>query len=138
MPYTTIVTALLLIILGLLGYFGSAEANPSKTALIPAAFGIVLLVLGLVALRDRIRKHAMHAAAAVGLVGLLGSAGYGTVKIGTQFADGATMFTRPIVMILLMAAVCLAFVALCIKSFVGARRRQAAATKNEERKRVEK
>jgi hypothetical protein len=133
MSYATIVTALLLIVLGLVGYFGSAEASPSKTALIPAAFGIVLLVLGLVALRDRIRKHAMHAAAAVGLIGLLAAGGRGATKIGALFSADPTINKRPIIMILLMAAVCLAFVALCVKSFVDARRRQAAASKDEGR-----
>lgn len=133
MPYITIVTALLLTALGLIGYFGSVEASPSKTALIPAAFGLVLLLTGLVALRDQLRKHAMHAAAAVGLIGLLAAGGRGVMKIGVLFSGDPTVNKRPIVMILLMAAVCLIFMALCIKSFVAARRRLAAdATKTKD------
>lgn len=133
MPYITIVTALLLTALGLIGYFGSAEVSPSKTALIPAAFGLVLLLTGLVALRDQLRKHAMHAAAAVGLIGLLAAGGRGVMKIGVLFSGDPTVNKRPIVMILLMAAVCLIFMALCIKSFVAARRRLAAdATKTKD------
>jgi len=127
MPYLTILTALVLTALGLFGYFGSAEASPSKTALIPAAFGLVLLVAGVVALRDQLRKHAMHVAAAVGLIGLLAAGGRGATKIGLLFSDDPMANKRPIVMILMMAAVCLVFVALCIKSFIDARRRQAAA-----------
>lgn len=132
MPHITIITALLLTALGLIGYFGSAEANPSKTALIPAAFGVVLLVLGLVALIGRLRKHAMHLAAAVGLIGLLAAGGRGAMKIGLLFSDDPAVNKRPIIMILLMATVCLVFVALCIKSFVDARRRQAAAAAKDE------
>jgi len=132
MPYITIVTALLLILLGLVGYFGSADASPSKTALIPAAFGVVLFVLGLVALRDQLRKHAMHVAAAVGLIGLLAAGGRGAMKIGVLFSSDPAVNKRPIVMILLMAAVCLVFMALCIKSFIDARRRLAAAAAKDE------
>jgi uncharacterized membrane-anchored protein len=132
MPHITIVTALLLTALGLIGYFGSAEANPSKTALIPAAFGLVLLALGLVALIDRLRKHAMHGAAAIGLVGLLAAGGRAAMKIGVLFSDDPTVSKRPVVMSFLMAAICLVFVALCIKSFIDARQRQAAvASENE-------
>jgi hypothetical protein len=127
MPYTTVITGLLLIVLGMLGYFGSAAAEPSKTALIPAALGLVLLALGLTAWNDRLRMHCMHAAAALGLIGLLAAAGRGVTKIGVLFSDDPVVNKRPVVMVLLMAAVCLVFVAFCAKSFIDARRRQAAA-----------
>jgi hypothetical protein len=131
MARTAIIFACLLIALGLYGYFGSTEAEPSKTALIPAAFGAVLLLAGLVALKERLRMHAMHVAALVGLLGLLAAGGRGAMKIGVLFSDDPTVNKRPIIMILAMAALCLVFVALCVKSFVDARRRQAAERKAE-------
>ncbi len=126
MARTTIFFSMVLIALGLYGYFGSPDAEPSKTALIPAAFGVALLIPGLIALNDRFRMHAMHAAVAVGLLGLVMAGGRGGMKIGSLFSDDPNVNKRPIVMVLAMAVVCLVFVGLCGKSFIAARRRQAA------------
>lgn len=71
MARTTITFGITLIILGIVGYIGTAAA--SVTALIPAMFGAVLGLLGSIALNERYRGHAIHMAAAVGVVGLLGS-----------------------------------------------------------------
>ena len=60
MPKITIGLGILLILLGLGGYFGT-DAK-SFTALIPAFVGVPLLLLGCLALKDNLRKHAMHAA----------------------------------------------------------------------------
>jgi hypothetical protein len=46
----------------------------SWTALIPAFFGLPLVILGVLALQEGWRKHAMHAAVVVGLIGFLGGA----------------------------------------------------------------
>src|SRR5438128_2075722 len=67
-----IVFGILLIAVGLAGYFGTDTT--SRTPLIPAGLGGLLVVLGLLALKDSLRKHAMHAAAMVGLIGFLGGA----------------------------------------------------------------
>ncbi len=75
MHHITIGVGVILVALGLFGYFGSASDSPSPTALIPAGFGAVLIVLGIVAHKPGVRKHAMHAAAAVGLA----AAGVGIV-----------------------------------------------------------
>ena len=45
----------------------------SVTALIPAFFGLPLVVLGFLARSESIRRHAMHAAAALALVGWAGA-----------------------------------------------------------------
>ena len=45
------------------------EPKYKKTALIPAAFGLALLLCGALALKESRKKHAMHAAAMVGLLG---------------------------------------------------------------------
>jgi hypothetical protein len=113
MASTTIVFGLLLTALGLAGYF---LTGTSVTALIPAFFGVILLVLGLLARSDSIRKHAMHAAAAVALIGCLGA-------LFSLFR--APLATRPALAVFSQAAMAVltaAFVALCVRSFRAARR----------------
>ena len=51
MAKITIALAVILTLLGVGTYFGSPDANPSKTALIPSVFGVLLLGCGLAALR---------------------------------------------------------------------------------------
>jgi hypothetical protein len=118
---SSIIFGLLLIILGGSGYFGSGMQHP--TALIPAGVGVVLAVLGAMALKDALRKHAMHAAAAVGLLGFLLGAGWFIARpfMGKDMFDLAGMSTAT------MAILCGGFVALCVKSFIDARRRRKAA-----------
>jgi hypothetical protein len=117
---------LALIGLGAWGYLGATAGHASLTALIPAAVGGLLLACGLVALREGLRMHAMHAAALVGLLGTLLAAGRGVMKIGPLLSGQETL-TRATVMVWLMALLCAAFLALCIRSFIAARRRQAQA-----------
>ena len=59
MPSITRTVGFLLVLLGVVGYFGTGRA--SVTALIPALVGAVFLVLALVARNPDARKHAMHA-----------------------------------------------------------------------------
>ena len=123
MARTSIVFGLLLIALGVGGFaYTSAGADkPPYTALIPSGFGAALLLLGLVALKDGLRKHAMHLAAMVGLVGFVG----GAVMLVLPLARGRGV-ERPFAYLCqaVMAALCLAFVGLCVNSFVQARRRR--------------
>jgi len=59
---------LILIVLGVASY--QLTGRTSLTAMIPAFFGVVLLVCAFVARSsEAARKHAMHAAVAVGLLG---------------------------------------------------------------------
>jgi nitrate/nitrite transporter NarK len=123
-PTVTIVIGVILIVLGIGGYFGTGQQ--SATALIPAAFGVVLLILGGVATRENARKHAMHAAVIIGLVGFLGTLG-GVVKVFhilggaevTSTAAGAAYAKTA------MSVICLVFVILCVRSFINARRQPA-------------
>jgi hypothetical protein len=111
-----------LIAVGVVFYFATGQV--SHTALIPSGFGLVLLLLGLVALKDSLRKHAMHGAAMVGLLGFLGGAIMGLPKLSAVLAGTAE---RPAAVIeqIIMAGICLAFVALCVRSFMVARRNRA-------------
>lgn len=126
MHHITVLCGVLLSAIGLFGYFGSASENPSLTALIPAGFGVVFIVLGIVAHRTAARMHAMHAAAVVGLIGFLLAGGRAFMKLGYLVSDDVTL-RRPVAMTALMSLVCLVYVILCIGSFIAARRRRASA-----------
>ena len=119
MAYTTIVFGLLLTSLGLAGYLLAGGA--SVTALIPAFFGIVLLILGILARSEALRKHAMHAAAAVALIGFIGAL-MSLLRAPFETRSGLANFSQ-VTMALLTAV----FVWLCIRSFRAARRARAAS-----------
>jgi hypothetical protein len=111
-----------LILLGAGGYFGTGRQ--SMTALIPAAFGAVFVVLGLLAQGATRRKHTMHAAAGLAVLGLAGSIG-GVIKAfkwlgGTEPARPAAVVSQSIMAVLLII-----FLVLCIRSFIAARRQGA-------------
>ena len=57
---TTILFGALLIITGLVGYLGTGSEH--KSALAPSAFGIILLICGLLAANESRRMMAMHIA----------------------------------------------------------------------------
>lgn len=100
----------------------AAKAGPSKTALIPSVFGLLLLICGTLGLDERMRKHAMHAAAAIGLVGFLAAGG----RLGSKLSDVlAGNISRPMWFIILMAVLCLVYVVLSVFSFIQARRARA-------------
>jgi hypothetical protein len=119
MPSTTRTLGIVLIVLGLISYFGTGRV--SVTALIPAFFGAVFVILALVARSESARKHAMHAAVALALLGLLGTFG----RLVPAIAAGQLI--RPAVLAQLVMSVLLAgYVALGVKSFRDARRARVA------------
>jgi len=73
MPTLVLSIGALLVALGGYTYFGSASR--SAMTLIPAMLGVAIVVLGLLALQDGLRKHAMHGAAALSLLGVIGGIG---------------------------------------------------------------
>jgi hypothetical protein len=125
MPNTAIAFGGVLCAIGLWGYFGAEPERQSVTALIPFFFGDALILCGVLAYNAAWRKHAMHAAAAIALLGFLAAAGRGIPKLGQAISDDPTLHRAPR-LILLMALVCLVFVAICVWSFISARRRRAA------------
>jgi len=126
MPYVSILFGLAMIGVGAWGYSTSdLEGNLKYTALIPAGVGAILAICGVVALAERMLKHAMHLAAVVGVIGLLLAAGRFVSKVAKEHdVDFNATSTRAV---LAMIALCLVFVALCINSFVQARRRRMNA-----------
>jgi len=125
MPIVTLVAGSLLELIGFGGFFLSGMQ--SFTALIPAVFGTLLVVLGALALvKPGARKHFMHAAAALALLCFLGSA-RGLLQLPALLAGGEVARPLAVGAQSASAVVALVFVALCVKSFIDARRKKAAA-----------
>ena len=91
----------------------------SVTALIPVIFGLPLLVLGLLARSEPMRKHAMHVAATIALVGCAGAL-FSLMR--TPVAPRAAMAVFSQAAMVVLTAV---FVGLCVKSFIDVRRARA-------------
>ena len=126
MAWPTLICGALLVLVGIVGYGTSDVQPPPKTALIPAAFGALLIVCGLLAFKDSIRKHVMHFAAMVGLVGALG----GFMPLIRQMSKPGADFDplkKSAISGELMILVCVVFVGMCVNSFIQARKARKAA-----------
>ena len=139
MAVTSMVFGYILMVLGVVLYaaavyrhlFGTlveeaaASGNPwlrPLTALIPAAFGLALVLLGAVAGRsssERTRMHVMHFAALIGLLGLV----LPLVRIAMRWR---TMEPLPLAGMSALALLSGAFLALCVQSFIESRRARRA------------
>jgi uncharacterized membrane protein len=119
MAKVSIAFGIILIILGLVSYFGIS--SESITALIPAFLGIPVLVLSIIALNEKYLKHSIHAVAVLMLLGFGGTVG-GLFKFFRML--GGESFERPsaITIQAIMALLCLVFLILAVKSFIDARR----------------
>jgi hypothetical protein len=123
MTKVLMVYATLLIVLGVVGYL--ATSMVSVTALIPAYFGFIMLLIGLLARNPARRKLYMHVAVVLGFLGIIGGAmglgGFITLISGGEVARPAAVISQTI-----MAALSLVFVLMCIKSFINARKQAQA------------
>jgi F0F1-type ATP synthase assembly protein I len=134
----TILCGLICVVIGVVGYLNQDPTGKvSWTALIPAILGGVIILCGLLSLKDSLRKHVMHLAALLGLIGFAG--GFmplvrqaGELRKAAE-ADGQTMTFREAwgkvdwlkssaVSGWSMSVVSFLFVALCIRSFIVARK----------------
>jgi hypothetical protein len=113
-----------LIVVGVGAWLLAGGIGASPTALLPALLGLVILVLGLLAGREPLHRHAIHGALVVALLGFLGT-----------LSRALTVFTRPGDAglagwaSLITAVLCLVYVALGVRSFIAARRtRESTAT----------
>ena len=122
MPKLSSTTGVLLLLLGIFSYV--LTGAESVTALIPSFFGILFLLLGLVAGRkESWRKHAMHAALLVAILGLFGTFG-GIIEVfeyvgGTEPLRPAAAISRSI-----MALICIVFLVFGVKSFIDVRKQE--------------
>ena len=122
MAKTSIAFGIVLIVLGLISYFGIS--SESITALIPTFLGIPVLLLSYIALNEKYLKHAMHGTAVLMLLGFGGTVG-GLIKFFRML--GGEVFDRPsaITIQAIMALICLIFLIIVIKSFIDARRKRS-------------
>jgi uncharacterized membrane protein YoaK (UPF0700 family) len=116
MTTVTIVVGAILVAIGLIAYVVTGFA--SVTALLPALLGLVLVILGLVARRVSAHQHAIHAALVMALLGALGSA---QPLGGLPDAEPAAITS------LLTILVCVAYLALGVRSFINARKAREGA-----------
>jgi hypothetical protein len=122
MAKVTLVFAVLLMALGLVGFVATGSAHP--TALIPTWIGIALGIGGLLAISpsESRRKLFMHVNVTIGLLGFLGGAaeavrGYvHAASLGIE-PDQAALASKAA-----LAGLMLIYVILCVRSFINARR----------------
>ena len=116
----------LLAILGVVGFVATGSAHP--TALIPCWFGLALVVCGALASTPDAKRRMvwMHIAVTIALLGwvfplvrVLGAARQG-VPVAPSTGHAAMLEQEAMIL------VCLVFTALCVRSFVAARRGRTA------------
>lgn len=127
MPVVAMIFGALLIGEGTYFYLTS-DAAKKITALIPAFVGLPLFLCGLIALKEKFLKHAMHVAA---MLGLLGAIGAGMRFFPALFKNEGPM-SRPMQAQLIMILLCVGFVALCVNSFIQVRKRREKSEQNQE------
>lgn len=138
MAFPTIICGLILVVIGLIGYTNQPQGgNVSWTALIPSIFGGVIILCGLLAFKEGLRKHVMHFAALLGLLGIAG--GFmplfrqaGEIRKTAEAAGQAMTFQQAWGQVdwlkpsaisgWSMSLVSFVFLALCIRSFILARK----------------
>lgn len=122
MAKISLVFAALLIVLGLVGFFGTGGHFP--TALIPAWFGLALGVFGWLAISpsEKKRKLFMHINVTIGLIGFLRAAWRALTVYGNARAAGVDPDKIALASQLVMAGLLFLYVAMCVKSFIDARR----------------
>lgn len=105
----------LLVLLGVGSYL--ATGRSSVTALIPAIFGAIFLVLATIARRESARRHAMHAAVALALLGLLATLGRLIPALSAGDFGRAAVLSQ-----LAFCAALAVYIVLGVQSFIAARR----------------
>jgi len=122
MAKVTYVFGVLLILVGLVGYFGTGSVHP--TALIPVWFGLALVVGGFLAVSpsEGRRKLFMHINVTVGLVGFIGAIASALHGYGHARSLGIDPDYKALAAQLAMAVLLLIYVNLCVRSFIQAHR----------------
>ena len=130
MPTLSVMFGVMLTALGLVAYFNPAPLGVGKdglpataghpSGLSPVGVGAILLVAGVVSMaRPGARKHAMHLAAAVGLLGTIGGLvpvflrKFRFEEVAVKVGLGMSVFSA-------------IFLAMCVNSFVQARKAHTA------------
>lgn len=119
MTQVTALVGVLLMITGVGGYILTHMV--SRTALIPAAIGVVLLLLATWGKRQSAQKHAMHGAMVVALLGIAGSL-RGVLQLPTVLSGGEVARPAAVYAQSITAVALLVLLVAGIRSFIAARR----------------
>jgi len=129
MAKVTIGFGVALILVGAVAFFLLGQHSHGIHALIPAAFGLLLVTFGAQAETPVAKKRMlfMHIAVTVGLLGFLGTIP-GIIGV-VQMAAGHVVARPEAARVqAVMGTICLIYVALCVRSFIAARRARVAET----------
>ncbi len=121
MSKTTVIYGLILVALGIVGFFATGAA--SVTALIPSFFGIIIFGLGLWARSEKRRALAMHLAAGLALVGFIATVS-GFSKLAAMLGGGEVARPAAAISQSIMALLSGAYLGAAITSFVKARKQR--------------
>lgn len=122
MAKITLIFAALLIFLGMVAFVGTGVTH--RAAFVPAEIGMVLLICGWMATSPDAsrRKQFMHISVTIGLVAFVG----GAVQAAHSYLHASTAGHQPDRVVLFstlsMSVLMLVYTALCVRSFVAARR----------------
>jgi len=114
----TLLFALAYILLGLGGFVLTGSTH--KTALIPCAFGVLFVLFGLLAFKEKLRKHVMHAAVLIALLAFLGTAR--ALSHLPELFNGTAEKPASIITQSLNAGFSILYIILAVRSFIQARR----------------
>jgi hypothetical protein len=123
MPRLTVLTGVLLIVLGVGGFVASGY---EPTAVLPAVLGLPLVVLGRMAEGEARKATAMHIATGITLLGAVGGL-QGVIQLPALLTGGDV--ERPLAATVqsVMTVICATHVAFAVKSFREARRDSVSA-----------
>lgn len=122
MSIQTFTFSILLILLGLVGYFGTGRI--SIFALIPTWLGILILICGIFALSHRFTKTFMHIAVVLAFLGFLGSSP-GIIKMIKMLMGVSISLPQEAIAQSIMSLLCLVYVLICFKWFLNNRRKKS-------------
>ena len=122
MSSTTLAFAFAYLVLGIGGFVLTGSTH--KTALIPCVFGVLFLIFGLLARKDNLRKHVMHAAVLIALLAFLGTAR--SLSHLPELLNGTAEKPAAITTQSLNAGLSLLYIILAVRSFIQARRARSS------------
>ncbi len=125
MAKLTISTGVLLLALGVTAFF---LLGHHPHTMIPAAFGVLLVVFGALAETPDSKRRMlfMHLAVTIGLLGFLGTIP-GIIGVIRMATGGVVERPDAAKVQAIMGTICFVFVLLCVRSFIAARRGRLAA-----------
>lgn len=122
MNIQTFTFGILLIILGLVGYFGTGMIN--LFPLIPAALGVLILICGTFALSHRFTKTFMHIAVVLAFLGFVGTI-RGLIKMFQMLMGSTIALPQMAIAESIMSLLCLVYVFICFRWFLNNRRKKS-------------